>query len=204
MTTNSSRNDCDSSIAYFPVNWLDRIKIADRPRSPDACRIMTWRLRCRASRMKNRGVVGLKVSHVLSSSAFCEKEQSGREYERGGGSVGSRWGGKKKKEQSERRERQRSSGRAGGMKTGAALSASVNVHARMYTRTYSTVTHRRIADGAHAPAQCVVYATAARKRTCARRARLLRAGKSSRSRGRPTPESRILFYERSGPRTCVF
>jgi len=56
--------------------------------------------------MKNRGVTGPKVSHVLSSSAFCEKEQSGRERERereraserGGGRA---WGheteGKKKK-----------------------------------------------------------------------------------------------------------
>lgn len=59
-----------------------------------------------------------------------------------------------------------------------------------HTSAYATAPH------------CVC--TAARKRTCARCARLLHAGKSSRSRGRPTPESRVLFYEQSRPRICVF
>jgi len=53
--------------------------------------------------MKNRGAAGPKVSHVLSSSAFCEKEQSERERERERErawkweSVGLRDGGKEKK-----------------------------------------------------------------------------------------------------------
>lgn len=112
---------------------------------------MTWRLR--VERMKNRDVVGLKVSHVLSFSAFCEKEQNGRGYERGGGSVGSRWGERKKgaerekRETKEPRESQRHENRRSPLRK--------RKRARTYTRTYNTVTHRRIADGACTRALCM-------------------------------------------------
>lgn len=75
------------------------------------------------------------------------------------------------------------------MKTGAALSAKckrarTHVHARVQTvRARALCMQRPLVNA---------------------RVRLLRAGKSSRSRGRPTPESRALFYERSGPRTRVY
>lgn len=114
-----------------------------------------------SSRMKNRGAAGPKVSHVLSSSDFCEKEQSGRES--ASVEVGEPWGheteGKKKKRN---RKKQRSPGRAGGMKTGTAFCVNVNVHAHVRCKYNDASAH----CGWRMHPR-VVYATAARKRTCA-------------------------------------
>jgi len=168
---------------------------------------MTWRLHVFASsssRMKNRGDTGPKVSHVLSSSAFCEKEQSGRERERerekerASVEVGERGvtrrRERKKKEQKETKE----PGESRRYENRRSSTRRKRVYAYTRARTCNTVTHRRIVDGACTRVLCM------QRPLVNARVRLLRAGKSSRSRGRPMPESRILFYERPGPRTRVF